>query len=70
MPESDDQDLINNLGDALRDVIDTYNTGHLIRVATLIGLLECIKHEILMDSYEYVEGDDSGGEVIDSDDFK
>ena len=52
-------DTIIDLGDALRDTIDTYLTGHEIPVALVVGLLHCIAHEIIMDSDTYdLEDDD------------
>ena len=51
-------ELTLDLGEAIRDVIDTYNTGHAIPVATIVGLLHCIAHEIIIDNMEYGLDDD------------
>lgn len=56
---SDEQELINDLSNGIRDVIQTYRAGHTLRVATVVGLLHCIAHEILMDAYDdYIFNED------------
>ena len=48
-----EKNLIMDLGDSLREVIYTYETGHDIPVALIVGLLHCIAHEIIMENYSY-----------------
>lgn len=49
---SNGQEVILDLGEAIRDTIDTYVTGHEIPVESVVGLLHCIAHEIMVD-HEY-----------------
>lgn len=46
---SEASELCNDLGMAIRDLIDTFVTGHDLPVALVVGTLECIKHEIILD---------------------
>ena len=47
---SDNDDLIDDLAQALRDTIGTYMTGHDIPVATVVGVLSCLANEVIFDN--------------------
>jgi hypothetical protein len=50
MSSEETQQLLMDLGGSLRDLIDSYSTGHAVPVELIVGLLHCIAHEIMQDS--------------------
>ena len=47
------EDPIFGLGGSIRELIDNYLTGHTIQVCTIVGLLQCISNEILIENSTY-----------------
>jgi hypothetical protein len=50
--------IIIELGDALRGVIETYATGNDIPVELIVGLLHCIAHEVIEEQYIFEPTDE------------
>ena len=58
MSDSDDSfKLALDLGESIRDTIDTYITGHDIPIELVVGILHCIANERMMEHHERAEED-------------
>ena len=66
--EHDEQLPIEGLGNAIRDVIDTYATGHDLPVPLVVGILHCIANEVQLDNHLVVQPDADFKEYLEDDD--
>lgn len=48
-------ELALDLGESIRDTINTYITGHDIPIELVVGVLHCIAHEMMIDHREQID---------------